>query len=93
MLNYLEIREIVCHKTDLTNDYLLANRIRVIQRPMPYEIKGLAIICGTWYQIEINECVPDDQKWEALLHEMHHIVNNDFDRLEPVEDIEVENPF
>lgn len=93
MLNYSEIKEITCHKIELTNEYLLANRIRVIQRPMPYEIKGLAIICGTWYQIEINECIPREQQWKAFLHELYHVVNNDFDRDEPVEDIEDCNPY
>jgi len=60
---------------------------------MPYEIKGLAISCGNMYQIEINECVPNDQQWGAFLHELYHIVNDDLDRDEPVEDIEAENPY
>jgi hypothetical protein len=60
---------------------------------MSYEIKGLAISCGNMYQIEINERIPDDQKWQALLHELYHIANNDFDRIISVEDIEAENPY
>ena len=93
MRNMLQLIKLKGLKINISDDDLLSRGIIIVKRPMPYEIKGLAISCGNMYQIEINESVPDDQQCNAFLHELQHIVNNDFDRDEPVEDIEAENPY
>lgn len=93
MLNISRLRDIENRITSISDDDFLVDDIRIVKTSMPYEIKGLAIRIGSWYQIEINDQIPDNQQYDALMHELHHIAHNDFDRCEPVEDIEAENPY
>ena len=93
MLNYSEIKEIEAGTIEYDDDFLMANGIRLVLVPMPYEIKGRAIPCGNWYQVEINSRIPDDQKWSAFLHELWHIAGNDFDSEDNLDSIELNNPY
>ena len=93
MLNCLEIKEIQNGMIDDPNGWLSANGICICFQALSYEIKGFTLPYGSWYQIVINSIVPPDQQRIALLHELAHIAKNDFDRSDPVDVIEQQNPF
>ena len=93
MLNFSKIKEIAAGKTKVTEEYLRSLNIHIEQVPMSYEIKGLTIPYGTWYNIKINSIIPDDQKWSAFLHELVHVVRNDCFNDRPAKLAEATNPY
>lgn len=80
-------------RNELTDEYLLANSIRLVVSPLPYEIKGITVPIGTWYQITINSLIPQNQQYQALLHELYHIHKCDCFSEEKISFIEQRNPF
>jgi hypothetical protein len=77
MLDYSEIRKIATGQINIDEAYLRSLHITVRQMPMSYEIKAITAPYGSWYEIKINSRIPDTQKWDALLHELVHIVRGD----------------
>lgn len=80
-------------KNELTDEYLIANGISLVVKPLPYEIKGITVPIGTWYQITINSRIPQNQQYQALLHELYHIHKCDCFSEERIELLEQNNPF
>ena len=93
MLTYSTIKKIRAMMNSQIIEEMLAYGIRVSAMPMSYEIKGLMSRMGNWHHIVINSNIPADQQWNAFLHELYHIANDDLDNDDSVEDIESRNPY
>lgn len=93
MLNYCEPKENEDLTTKISAEYVASLGINVRQAKMAYELKGFTTPCGNGYDITINSVIPEDQKWSVLLHEVSHIIHNDWYRDKPVAEIEAENPY
>lgn len=78
---------------ELTDDFLELNEIRVSYDKLPHHVDAISFPVDTWYHIVVNINISADRQKAAALHELVHISNNDFDRIDPVEIIEKENLY
>jgi hypothetical protein len=72
----------------VTPEYLLRLGVRVSIIPIDGQSRGETIKLTNDYLILINESLSDECKWKFFMHELGHIIDGDFDREEPVDEIE-----
>ena len=63
--------------------------IRVLVQPMPPRIKAYTCRVFEYYTIMVNEYLSDEVKLREVRHELDHIENDDFDKDESVNEIEI----
>lgn len=89
-LNQKNLSELM---SEITDEYLLAQSMRVTYGDLPKHIDALSFSWGSWYQIVIKKEISPNRQRAALAHEIEHILKNDFDREDSVEIIENENEY
>lgn len=62
--------------------------LHFIMLPMPLTINGFTAEDNDNYYVVINSCISEENKKEAVKHELLHILKNDIDSEEPINIIE-----
>ncbi len=77
----------------ITNELLMSYGIIVYPLKMPMKIKGYTHKFEEVYIVFINSDYCEECQWKPISHEINHIFNSDFSRLNSVEKIESDNPY
>lgn len=67
---------------------MTTDEIRTIIYPLPPEIKAYTTYVNGYYTIVINDNLSDQARLRAYLHELNHILNEDFFKEETANQIE-----